>query len=266
MIPGISSTTEARLAAILRPEITDFREDTLLDCDLAMFAAHEPAAARLGIEVTGGEELTVVVTDPDRKLGNLRVQAAGKNNVMFFDNRAWAGNCFGNARMLGSDCLMCFADIRDGYVAIHDLLLRSNEQLLFWGTGATAVGVSMEMEGTGRSLVIGDDALISNGVWIRNHDMHAVHDLSTGEQLNPTPVDCILERHVWLGQDTLLLGCERIGMGSIAGARALVKGSLPANVAAGGIPARVLREDVSWGRASAGMTNAERRSIGLSDL
>jgi acetyltransferase-like isoleucine patch superfamily enzyme len=76
----------------------------------------------------------------------------------------------------------------------------------------------------------------------------------------------VLERHVWLGQDALLLSCERVGTGTIVGARAMPKGRVAARVAVGGVPARVLREEVSWGRHPYGMTNEERRAIGLPAL
>jgi serine acetyltransferase len=55
-------------------------------------------------------------------------------------------------------------------------------------------------------------------------------------------------------------------MGSVIGARALVRQPLPRRVAAVGTPARVLRQEVSWGRDLSGMTDAERISIGLPPL
>jgi acetyltransferase-like isoleucine patch superfamily enzyme len=124
----------------------------------------------------------------------------------------------------------------------------------------------MELEGEDEGVVIGDDALISDGVWIRNYDMHAVHDLATGARINKPPVTTVLERHVWLGQDALLLSTERIGMGAIVGARAVVKGQVPPRVAVAGTPARVLREGVSWGRSGHAMTGQERAAIGLESL
>ena len=146
---------------------------------------------------------------------------------------------------------------------LDSVLLRSHHQLLFWGAGASAVGLSIEMEGEGRSCIIGDDALISNEVWIRNYDMHAIHDLANGAQINRPPCDVVLERHVWLGQGALLLHCERVGMGSIVGARAMAKGFVPPHAVAAGVPARILRNGISWGRSANGMTEAERISIGL---
>lgn len=262
MIPGISTNAEARLTGILDPRVTAVAEDTYTTRDYAIMNAEDEEARRLGVTAIGGG-LTLVVTDPSRKLGDIRVQSNGRDNTLFFDNLTWGGNCHASIRMLGSDTVMLFNDIGDEYVAMPDIYLRSNGQFVFWGRGASAVGISMEIEGEGIGVIIGDDALISAGVWIRNHDMHAIHDLRTGARINRPPVQTVIERHVWLGQDAMLLGTERIGMGAIVGTRSLVKGTVPPRVVVAGTPARVIREGVSWGRSNNGMTAAERLSIGL---
>lgn len=263
MVPGLHAETEANLLASLDPTVTALRADSYEGCALSLFAATDAEALALGIETVGPSDLTIVVTDPDRPVGRVRVQTGGRNNLLFFDNRSAGGHLHATIRMLGSDAAALFAAIGDAYVALPDIYLRSDRQFLFWGEGGSAVGCSMEIEGTGQGVVIGDDALISAGVWIRNHDMHAVHDIASGRRIGRDPVNTILERHVWLGQDVLLHGVTRVGMGSIIGARALVKGSVPPFVAAGGVPARVLREGVSWGRETYGMTEAERISLDL---
>lgn len=260
MLRHIPDAMQAQLSAWLRPAITGLTRDALAARPASALDA--AAAQRLGIEVVGGAPL-ILVSDPARPVGRVRILVHGEGNVIAFDNRAWSGTCVASLRVLGSGSLILLDDIRDGYVQINDLLLRSHRQLLYWGAGASAVGVSIELEGEERSCVIGDDALISNDVWIRNYDMHAIHDLLSGAQINRPPCDCVLERHVWLGQAALLLACERVGMGSIVGARALVKGFLPPCVVAAGTPAKVLRDNISWGRSSLGMTDAERAGIGL---
>ncbi len=265
MVPGISSDMEERLLATLDRSVTDVTADTFADLDFALLNGADDEARLLGIEMRGPGEATIVVTDRTRPIGRLSIEVGGRDNLLFFDNRAWSGNCFGNMRVLGSDCVLFFNDIADAYVALPDVYMRSSQQFLFWGRGASAVGCSIELEGTGQGIAIGDDALISSGVWIRNYDMHAMHDLDTGLRITRPPVDTIIERHVWLGQDAMLLNCERIGMGSIIGARALVKGVLPPRVVAAGTPARIIRERVSWGRDTYGMTGAERIAIGLAE-
>ncbi len=263
MVPGLHAETEASLLAALDPAVTSLNAQSYDGCPILLFAAGDAEVRALGIEAVGDRDLTIVVTDPERPIGRVRVQTGGRDNLLFFDNRSAGGQLYASIRMLGSDAAVLFAAIGDAYVSLPDVFLRSDRQFLLWGEGGSAVGCSMEIEGTGQGVVIGDDALISAGVWIRNHDMHAMHEIAGGRRIGRDPVDTILERHVWLGQDALLQGVSRIGMGSIIGARALVKGSVPRFAAAAGVPARVLREGISWGRETYGMTEAERVSLGL---
>lgn len=262
MLQSLAPAAEALLSDWLRPEITDIGRSELNERAYVILPADDPHLRRIGIEVLAGDPI-VLVTDPDRPLGHIRIASPGHNNVIAIDNTDWRGAFTGSLRLLGSDSLVVVNDIADGYVQLHDVLLRSHRQVLYWGAGATAVGMSIEMDGEGRSCVIGDDALISNDVWIRNYDMHAIHSLTSGAQINRPACDTVLERHVWLGQDALLLNCQSVGMGSIIGARSLVKGFVPRRCIAAGTPARVHRQDVSWGRSGNGMTDAERQSIGL---
>ena len=262
MLRTIAEATAARLAGFLRPDITDIDAASIDRRHYVALDGDSPDARRLGIEVVGGAPV-ILVTNPGRPLGQLRILSGGHNNVIAIDNTDWRGTCDASMRILGSDCLVMLNDIADGYVKLSEMLMRSNGQILFWGAGATAVGLSVELEGDGRACVIGDDALISNDVWIRNCDMHAIHDLATGAQINRQPCDTVLERHVWLGQDALLLSCQSVGMGSIVGARAMVKGFVPRHSVAAGAPARILRDGISWGRSAQGMTAHERAAIGL---
>ncbi len=261
MIPGLSNVAETGLAGMLTPAATELTTDMLASLSMLVFGPGDAELAPLGITVAGHRDVTIVVTDPHRRIGNVTIEVASPGNLILFDNRNAGGHLHANLRMLGPDCAMLFHGLGDGYIGLQDIFLRSRGQVLVWGRDATAVGLSIEHEGTGRTLLIGDDALISSGVWIRNHDMHAIHDLRTGDRITRPPVDTVIERHVWIGQNALVLGCQRIGTGAIIGAAALVKGVVPTCTAMAGVPARIIRTHVSWGRDTSGMTDTERAIV-----
>jgi hypothetical protein len=261
-LPGLSAAAADRLVTLLEPRVTSLTGDRLLGLPMTIYGAADPELERLGVHLSGNADVTVIVADPDTKVGQVNIEVSGPGNCLMFDNRAATGNLHANIRLLGSDSAVVFDRLDDGYISLHDVFMRSNRQVLLWGAGATAVGCNIEIEGDDRCVAIGEDALISSGIWIRNHDMHAVHDLRSGDRINRPPVDTILERHVWLGQNALLLNCQRIGTGSIVGAMSLVKGVVGECVAVAGAPARVIRYQVSWGRQASGMTEQERSSLG----
>lgn len=265
MIPGLSSAAEALLHRALDPRATVLTAAALQSLPMHTFGPHDPELMSLGITARGNEDLTIVVTDPSRSIGRVTIEAGARGGLLFFDNRASDGGMHANLRLLGHDSAMIFIGLT-GYIALHDVFLRSDGQLLFWGAGSTSVGTSIELEGDGRLVQIGDDALLSAGIWIRNHDMHALHDLNTGALLNEVLVDTIVERHVWVGQSAMLHGCRRVGLGAVIGAGAFVKGEVEPCVAMAGVPARVVRRNVSWGRERRGMTAAERAGLGLSPI
>ena len=261
VIPGLIEFQQERLASLLHRRITDLTPDWFASLPFQMMMTGDPELEAIGVHTSGAAKMTVVVTDPGRPIGRIEVVAQSPGCLLLLDNRAAEGHLAGSIRMLGPDNTVLFPSLGGGTISVHTVLLRSARQMLFWGAGATAVGCSIELEGSERVAAIGDDALISSGVWIRNHDMHAVVDLRTKQTVNKPPADTIVERHVWIGQNALLLNCTRVGAGAIIGAQSLVKREVGECIAVGGVPARMLRAGVSWGRDTAGMTDAERASL-----
>lgn len=120
-------------------------------------------------------------------------------------------------------------------------------QLLYWGAGASSVDTRCVIDGAGRAITVGKDAMLSNDVYLRTHDGHSLIDLDTGELIN-SGGDITVGNHVWVGQDVLVVGPAVLGPGAIVGAKSLVKGDVPATSAAAGVVAKVLRRNVSWSR------------------
>lgn len=98
------------------------------------------------------------------------------------------------------------------------------------------------------NITIGRRCLIAGNTILSVTDMHSIMDMHTGERLNPA-ADVTLEDHVWLGGDAKVLKGVRIGHDSVIGTGAIVTKSIPANCVAVGIPARVVREGVTWSQS-----------------
>ncbi len=90
------------------------------------------------------------------------------------------------------------------------------------------------------AISIGHDVIISKGVTIRDSDNHRI--LDGGEPTAPI----IIEDHVWVGLNATILKGVRIGAGAVVAAGAVVVRDVPPHSLVGGVPARVLKENVEW--------------------
>jgi hypothetical protein len=219
-------------------------------------------AEKLGFRFNAASAVPQIwVSDPGKPIGVIDMEFVHPDPFLFFENTNSAESLFATIRVAGQQSQLLFMDAGRDYVGLSVVSLRSEAQCFYWGSGSTAVHCSIEMEGNGRVCVIGDDALISSGVWLRNHDMHSIVDLADHRIINGQTGDILVERHVWMGQDVLALGPQHIGYGSIVGARALLKKPVPPKSAVGGMPAKVLRQNVSWGRSSHDISPVERQLL-----
>ena len=98
----------------------------------------------------------------------------------------------------------------------------------------------------GATLEIGSECLFSNAT-VRTSDLHSILNRETGERLNPAK-GVTIEAKVWLGEQSTIMSGVRIGTSSIIGAGAIVTKSIPANCIAAGVPARVIKQNITWAR------------------
>lgn len=132
-------------------------------------------------------------------------------------------------------------------VAMVHCTMRGERALILLGQGLTSNRTNMLAEGPDGAVLVGDDAMFATGITLRTSDSHAIIDLGARRQVNfPEPV--VIGPHVWIGQEALVMKGVTIGAGSIVAGRAVVTRPVPPRALAAGVPARVIRENVSWTR------------------
>lgn len=92
-----------------------------------------------------------------------------------------------------------------------------------------------------KQISIGDDTFISENVVIRDSDNHKILD---GKHIPTQPIN--IGNHVWIGIGATILKGVTIGDGAIIAAGAVVTKDVPPKTLVGGVPARVIKENVEW--------------------
>lgn len=93
----------------------------------------------------------------------------------------------------------------------------------------------------GDTIEIGEGATIGRDVCIRSYDGHTI-DVPGYKISEPI----IIGKHVWIGQGATILKGVTIGDGAIIASGAVVTKDVPAYSIVGGVPAKVIKENVKW--------------------
>ena len=99
----------------------------------------------------------------------------------------------------------------------------------------------------GMSITVGEDCMFSNTIVVRTSDSHKMYNVETGERINP-PKDVRIGNHVWIAPNSKVMKGASIGDGSIVGSNTMVTKPMPENSLIVGMPAKVVKQGVSWSR------------------
>lgn len=108
----------------------------------------------------------------------------------------------------------------------------------------TGCGQAVILAHHGTRVTIGDGCLFSNEIQIRTTDSHSILD-ENGKRINPDR-DVFISDRVWLGTGVTVMKGAHIGSDVVVGAKSVVSKSVPNNVVVAGIPARIVKENITW--------------------
>lgn len=131
------------------------------------------------------------------------------------------------------------------YVSGAELWVEDNQCELSIGE-RTFVGHHSHLACTenGSKLIVGDDGMLSSYVQIRTGDSHSIVDME-GRRINQAQ-SVVVGDHCWLGEGAKVMKGVTLEGDVIVSTGAVVTKSFGKKVLLGGIPAKVLKDNVSW--------------------
>lgn len=127
-------------------------------------------------------------------------------------------------------------------------LLYNKSHILIHNGGGLTIGSGYMNQGgvisCHKSITIGNDVKMARNVFIYDSDFHKIKNKDNRVVNNPKPV--VIGDHVWIGSKATILKGVTIGNGAVIAAGAVVVNDVPPNSLVGGIPAKVLKENVVW--------------------
>lgn len=90
-------------------------------------------------------------------------------------------------------------------------------------------------------ITIGNGVYVGDDVAIRDSDGHEIVGA-----VKPMTLPIVIEDHVWIGARVLITKGVTIGEGAVVAAGSIVVNAVPPHSLVAGVPARVVRENVTW--------------------
>jgi acetyltransferase-like isoleucine patch superfamily enzyme len=185
----------------------------------------------------------ILSTDHNPFFKKTVIEFHGSNNVFFAANKSRIG--VGDIRFYDSEGIVIL-NKNSRHKNWFTVWMHSPRSCVYWGEDSTSSGVTC-VTNDSRGIFVDDDCMVAANTWMRCSDMHDIFDLDSSEVIN-NAADVLIESHVWIAQESLILKGAKIRSGSIIGARSLVTGEIPRFSLATGSPAKVIKQNVSWHR------------------
>lgn len=151
----------------------------------------------------------------------------------------------GSKIIIGND----FSSISDPSRAMAAAIFSPTSFKTLSNTSKIIIGHYVGLNGTSitarsRTIQIDDNVMIAANVSILDSDFHVIYP-PVGRLTNPGfefDQDIRIHNNVWIGTRSIILKGVTIGENSVIAAGSVVTKSIPPNVVAGGVPAKVIRK------------------------
>ena len=172
-----------------------------------------------------------------------KIQVKGSNNRIIVSPQALVKNTL--IKVTGDNNTIYIRE--NAFISGAELWIEDNGCILDIGA-KTFVGPShLAVTENNSKLIIGENCMLSSHINVRTGDSHSIIDVSEGkyQRINPAK-DILIGNHVWIGEGAKILKGVVLGEDVIVSTGAIVTSSFENNVLVGGVPAKVLKQGVSW--------------------
>ncbi|MDF7627982.1 hypothetical protein PUG46_01725 [Erwiniaceae bacterium L1_55_4] len=173
---------------------------------------------------------------------SVKISISGKNNKITIKEKCKIRNL--NITISGENNTLTIhsgCNLRGGF---H---IRHAGSSLTIGAETSIVGANIFcLEGA--HVRLGENCMLSSGIYIRNSDEHPIYDIKSNQRLNPAK-DVSIGDNVWISEGVTINKGVIISNGIIIGARSLVINELDEeNSIYAGVPAKHIKSGVRWER------------------
>lgn len=179
----------------------------------------EALLSKVTINVIG--ENNIILIKKGAKVSNLNIFMSGRNHKL----------------VVGENCI-----IKSGSIWFEDDNCEINI-----GDSTTIENARIAATEPNSEIVLGKDCMLSSAIDIITGDSHSIIDLETNTRINHAK-SVYIGDHVWIGAGVKVLKGVTIGNNGIIGTESVVTKEVPANTITVGIPAKVIKTNVTWDR------------------
>lgn len=180
-----------------------------------------------------------LIAGKDVNLNNTVIKFNGKNNILFIGDNV---NISGSTINFNADNSICYLSESNKVYRLNISL--NNNNVIYFGKNNYINNTLNAITSEEQNIIIGNNCLLSFGIFIRTADPHLIYDCKAKKRINKSK-SVFVGDHVWIGQNTLILKGTKIGSGSIIGGASVCSNKIiESNTSSAGNPIKTIKRGV----------------------
>lgn len=212
-----------RIRFVLKIKITDFFISSRRISGVGNCIKFHTSVLKIGLKINIVGENNTIECMNDVILTNVQIIIRGNNNRILLHNNV----SINERTIIWIEDDSCFMEI---------------------GENTSVESASFFITESRSEILVGKDCMIAYDVEFRTGDSHSLLDGSNGLRLNSAE-SILIGDHVWIAPHTVILKGVELAENSVVSTCSLVTKSFRnSGILIGGVPAKVLKENITWKR------------------